>query len=122
MNRNIVDLTKLLLFEDDDEEEQILGMLFLLPHKRKNTREMISNRNKEGVYNLLIKKYLFTEEDQFVKYFRVSTTLFYSILNQISPDITSPPCNRTPHPISAEQKLCISLRYFFSSNVQSSSL
>lgn len=68
---------------------------------------MILNRNDEGVYNLLITKYLMSEEDQFMKYFRISSNLFYKILHRISDQISTAPTFRVPKPISAEQKLCV---------------
>lgn len=109
MNRNRIEFAKRFLLEDDEDDE-VIELLFSLPFKRKSTQEMILNRNNEGTYNLLIKKYLMTDEDKFMKFFRVSPLLFSTILDYISDEITSEPCNRTPKPISAAQKLCVTLR------------
>lgn len=104
-------LIEFFLLHDDEEEEMTLELLlFMSMHKRKKTHEMIVNREKEGAFCLLVQKYLLTEEDKFVKYFRVSSNLFYMILEHISCDLVSKPCNRNPNPISAEQKLCLTLR------------
>lgn len=108
MNRRRLKIAKYLLIDDD--EEDILELLALMPNKRKKTHEMILNRDSEGAFNILIKKYLLTTEDLFVKYFRVTPYLFYMILENISAEITTTPCNRNPNPISAEQKLCLTLR------------
>lgn len=99
------------MFLLDDECDELFVLLQLIRFKRKSVREMILNRESEGVYNLLIKKYLMSEDDQFVKYFRVNMGLFYNILDHISCEITTAPTNRIQKPISAEQKLCVTLRY-----------
>lgn len=108
-NRNRNEIAKRFLL-DDDEDDEIIELLFSLPFKRKSTHEMILNRDNEGTYNLLIKKYLMTDEDKFVKFFRVDPRLFNTILDHISHEITTSPCNPTPKPISAAQKLCVTLR------------
>lgn len=96
----------------DEEDECIIDMIQLFSKaKRRKTHEMIVNREIEGSFNILIKKYLVSEEDQFVKYFRVTPKIFYSILEYINDDISSLPYNRVLKPISSEQKLCVALRY-----------
>lgn len=72
---------------------------------------MITNRKTEGSFENLIKKYLMSEDDQFVKYFRVTPRIFYMILENIQHEIDTLPCNRVKDPISAQQKLCVTLRY-----------
>lgn len=109
MQRNLERIADICLLDDEDDDATV-DLLLLIPFKRKSTREMILNREKEGTFNMLIKKYLLSEEDEFMKYFRVSRNLFHTILDHISADITSEPSNRTPMPISAEQKLCVTLR------------
>lgn len=111
MRARLFQLAEFVLF-DDDEDELLLQLLPQIPFKRKKTHDIILNRNKEGVFNLLINKYLMTDDDKFVQYFRVSLTLFHNILDEISSDITTPPCNRHPIPISPAQKLCLTLRFF----------
>lgn len=108
------EIVQMFLLDDDSEELELLELIevFLLA-KRRKTCEKILNRDQEGAYNVLIEKYLITDEDRFVRYFRISITLYNEILNRIRNDITTQPCNRIPNPISAEQKLCITLRYFF---------
>lgn len=108
MNRNRIEMARQFLFDGDDED--ILNLFCLFPRQRKSTHAMIMSRDEEGVYNLLIKKYLMTDDDKFMGYFRVSPTLFQTILNQITDEITTTPSNRIPKPISGEQKLCVALR------------
>lgn len=80
--------------------------------KRNGINPIIKNRDTEGVYKILIRNHLLTFEDTFQKYFRVTPNIFHTILSRIRDDISTKPCNRVPHPISAEQKLCLTLRYF----------
>lgn len=112
MDSRQIQLLKFMLCDDDDRDFfELYRLIRLLFQKRRKTRQMISNRSAEGAFNILIEKYLKTEEDQFVQYFRVSSRLFYSILDHISNDITKPPSYRVTNPISAEQKLCLTLRF-----------
>jgi len=50
-------------------------------------------------------------EIKFREFFRVSRDIFHLILTEIKEDITTRSCNRWQTPISAEQKLCLTLRY-----------
>lgn len=111
MKRNKDTLNFIALLFDDDEDS-LLEILQCIPFcKRNKTRELIANREKEGAFYILISKYLFTEEDNFMKYFRLSPHLFNQILESIRNDITTKSCKRVSNPISAEQKLCLTLRY-----------
>lgn len=56
-------LAALALF-DDDEDLVMLQLLSQLAFKRKCAHEMILSREKEGAFNLLIKKYLMTNDDK----------------------------------------------------------
>jgi hypothetical protein len=64
----------------------------------------------EGYYCTLIGRYLMDSEIKFREFFRVSRDTFHLILTEIKEDITRS-CNRWQTPISAEQKLCLTLRY-----------
>jgi len=50
-------------------------------------------------------------ETKFREFFRVLRDIFLFILTEIREDITTRSCNRWQTPISAEQKLCLTLRY-----------
>lgn len=108
-----IQMLKFLLCDDDDDQDlfALYRLFHSLPRKRRKTRQMILNRDTEGAFTMLIQKYMKSDEDEFVQYFRVTQTLFYFILDHISIDITSPISYRVPNPISAEQKLCVTLRY-----------
>lgn len=112
MDSHQIQMVNFILCDDDELDIFEFYRLFrLLPQKRRKTRQMISNRNTEGAFNILVQKYLKSDEEEFVQYFRVTQTLFYFILSHISSDITTPPSYRVPNPISAEQKLCVTLRF-----------
>lgn len=110
MNQSRCDIVKIFLLDDEEEEDFFLKLMGLMPNKRRSIHPMILNRDSEGAFAILVKKYLMTDEDKFVKFFRVDAKLFYTILENIQNDITTPSSNRNPNPISAEQKLCITLR------------
>lgn len=101
----------MLLDDEDDNVLETLQIMCLLKKRKSLMHEMISKRDKEGLFNILITKYLFSDEDKFVKFFRITPHIFNNVLENIRQDITSLPCNSNVNPISAEQKLCIVLRY-----------
>lgn len=97
---------------DDFEEDFSKFLVEFLQKDRCKTHPIIENRISEGAYSILIKKYLMSEDDKFIKYFRVTPYVFQTILNEIRNEISTQPCNRVRNPICAEQKLCVALRYF----------
>jgi hypothetical protein len=68
-------------------------------------------KKDEGYYSTLIGRYLMDSEMKFREFFRVSRDIFHLILKEIKEDITIRSCNRWQTLISAEQKLCLMLRY-----------
>lgn len=104
----LVNLLTIFYFEDESLHE----LLQILPEvKRRKTHKMIENRNKEGAFSILVQRYLLSEDDKFIEYFRVSPNLFHRIHEHIRDQIETIPCNRVQHPISSQQKLCLALRY-----------
>lgn len=102
----------LMFFDDDEEEQCVLNFLQTeCSAKRRKTHEMIKKRDIEGAYNILVRKYLLTEEDKFVKYLRITPHLFGRILENIGELISTMPTNKVVKPISPQQKLCVALRY-----------
>lgn len=92
-----------LLFDDEDECPDQHS-------KRRKTHNLISSREREGAFAILIEKYLFSNEDKFVQYFRVTPHMFDRILNHIKDDIVKTPYNRVKNTINPRQKLCLALR------------
>jgi len=56
-------------------------------------------------------RYLMDSEMKYREFFRVLRDIFHLILAEIKEDITTRSCNQWQTPISAEQKLCLTLRY-----------
>ena len=73
--------------------------------------DIFKKRKDEGYYSTLIGRYLMDSEMKFGEFFRVSRDIFHLILTEIKEDITTRSCNRWQTPISAEQRLCLTLRY-----------
>lgn len=99
----------LLLFDDDEEDDNLLLMRYA---QRKRTHEMFLNRESEGAYQILVSRYLIDDEEKFIQFFRINRATFFHILDSIREDISTKPYNRHKNPISAEEKLCIALRYY----------
>jgi hypothetical protein len=89
----------------EDEEDDLL--IYCMGESAKG---IFKKRKDEGYYSTLIGRYLMDSEIKFREFFRVSRDIFHLILPEIKEDITRS-CNRWQTPISAEQKLCLTLRY-----------
>lgn len=96
------------LLEEEFEDEDVLILNSL--KKRNTTDSIFKSRRIEGVFEILIKRHLFNNEKKFQEYFRLSRSLFKSVLNSIKSDINKEPY-RNRKPISPEEKLCITLRF-----------
>jgi hypothetical protein len=73
--------------------------------------DILKKRKDEGYDCPLIGRYLLDIEMKCREFFRVSRDIFYLILTEIKEYITTRSCNQWQSPISAEQKLCVTLRY-----------
>ena len=94
----------IILEEKDDDDILIYCMC-------EGAKDIFKKRKDEGYYSTLIGRYLMDSEIKFREFFRVSKDIFHLILTEIKEDITTRSCNRWQTPISAEQKLCRTLRY-----------
>ncbi|XP_050307518.1 uncharacterized protein LOC126744204 [Anthonomus grandis grandis] len=106
MNSN--KLIALLLLEEEEEEELVLATL---KGSNRPVDKLFLFRNTEGAFNITVQRRLFGNESKFREYFRLSTELFELVLSFVKDDISKKPTNRIKCPISAEEKLCITLRY-----------
>jgi hypothetical protein len=94
----------IILEEEEDDDLLIYCM-------GEGAKDIFKKRKDEGYYSTLIGRYLMDSEIKFREFFRVSRDVFHLILTEIKEDITTRRCNRWQTPISAEQKLCLTLRY-----------
>lgn len=95
--------------QEEDEDEEDLFLLHLA--RKKNPIDAIfKSRKKEGAFEILIKRHLFQNDKKFKEYFRLSISLFQTVLNYIKSDIDKIPY-RNRNPISPEEKLSITLRF-----------
>ncbi|XP_063219239.1 uncharacterized protein LOC134531043 [Bacillus rossius redtenbacheri] len=91
---------------EEDADDDLLLSCFL-----EDDSDIFRRREDEGCYSVLILRHLIDNETKFREYFRVSTEIFDTILGFVKEDITRLQCNRVKRPISAEQKLCLTLRF-----------
>lgn len=96
------------LLLDDSEEIEALENLRQLNSRK--VFKLFLDRPKFGFYHNLVNEYMFDEETRFLKYFHITKHIFDQILACIRNDIETKPCNRHPNPISAEDKLLLTLR------------
>lgn len=107
---------------EDDDEDLFLILLLFCSDIRSDVKDIFKNRNSEGSYEILIKRYLMDDETLFVTYFRLSKNLFYKVVNLIKDDISLPRRfgGSKQKILSAEQKLCITLRFLITGDTQTS--
>jgi len=94
-----------MLLEEIEGEEMLIDQV-----SSKNVHNMFRKRKEEGFFSVLIEKHLFRDEKKFREFFRLSWEQFNYVLNLIEDDIKSNPCNRVKEPISAAEKLAVTLR------------
>lgn len=88
-----------------------LYCIYLKKLKQSQKREVdifFKNRGEEGAFEILIEKYLTDNDTKFAEYFRLTPAEFEIVYNATLIDLE--PRRQNKNPISARQKLCISLR------------
>lgn len=98
---------RLLLLEEIDEEDAIIRRFL---KNKKSIHNMFLGRKSEGFFSILIEKHIFRDETKFREFFRLSWEQFIYVLNLIEDDIKCNPSNRVSEPITAAEKLAVTLR------------
>lgn len=93
------------------EFRELVALILLLKKKRRSPHKLYRLRADEGAVNILIDRHLMDDDTMFRQYFRVSPYLFSKILNVVKSDMELAPTTWVPKPITAHQKLCLTLRY-----------
>lgn len=96
-----LDVALLVVLNGEESEEDI--------HRRSES-DLFKKRTAEGAYQILICRHLYTNENKFREYFRLTPVLFDYVLGYIKEDLCSKPTNRVHNPLTPEQKLCLLLR------------
>lgn len=78
--------------------------------KSRDINKIYKNREQEGTFKVLVERHLKENDSQFREYFRLTPYEFNEVLSSIRVDIDPMPTNFINNPISAEHKLCITLR------------
>lgn len=104
-NNNII--CEILREEEDFEDELLLRMI---PEQRNSFNSIVSTRKTEGFFKQLIEGHLFNNDTKFREFFRINKEQFYFILSLVKKDLTKEPTMRVPEPISADEKLALTLR------------
>lgn len=102
-------LIKCILLEEADDDEAMF-LWYLEQEKRNGHDPLFSSRSAEGYYEILINGYLRNNENKFREFFRLNRRQFDFILNIIKDDLTLNPTFFVRKPISAGEKLAVTLR------------
>lgn len=103
-------ITAQLLMEEAEDEDILL--LSLIPKKRRKVHNMFVQRKNEGCFSTLITRHLIDDETKFKEYFRLTRCQFNEILHLVSAEIEKAPSKCVKRPITAREKLALTLRYF----------
>jgi len=101
-------IVKLLLLQEVEEEQAIIK--HVLSNKKNEVHEIYLTRETEGFFSVLIEKHLWRDETKFREFFRLSWDQFNYILNLIEEDITTNASIKVQKPITAAEKLAVTLR------------
>lgn len=93
-----------------DIETFLLCERVIEANKVRDINELYKNRNRDGAFNLLVDRHLKEHDIEFREYFRLTPYEFNDVLRAIRMDIQPVPTNFITNPISAEHKLCLTLR------------
>lgn len=97
--------------EFEDDLDFLVATLYQEEIKKRNTpHAMYKQRNAEGAYNVLVERHLLDDDTKFQRYFRLTPHLFHRVLSKIEPELKKEPTTWVQKPITARQKLCITLR------------
>lgn len=88
-----------------------VGIMSALKKERKIPHKLYKLRMYDSAFNVLIVRHLLDDDTKFKEYFRMSPRLFSRILNEITDDVEGSATTWVKKPISAHEKLCITLRY-----------
>uniref|UniRef100_A0A6P7GZ90 Uncharacterized protein LOC114344098 isoform X2 n=1 Tax=Diabrotica virgifera virgifera TaxID=50390 RepID=A0A6P7GZ90_DIAVI len=113
---NKVDVAALDTFKSEIKEEPNRESPDYLDLKEVSIKTEIEDETKlmpfeEKQQNEKVERRLFQNEEKFREYFRLCMDLFETVLRYIRDDITKKPYKKRQHPISAEEKLSVTLRY-----------
>jgi len=98
-----------LLLKEEEEEEKLL-FSYLNPKKKKKVDILYQSRSNEGFFEILIERHLLNNEPKFREFFRVNRQQFDYLLSLVKFELTKPPSNRVKKPITAAEKLSLTLR------------
>nr|CAH7738997.1 unnamed protein product [Callosobruchus chinensis] len=80
-----LDVALLVVLDGEDSEEE--------KHRRSES-DLFKKRSIEGAYQILICRHLYTNDNKFREYFRLTPALFDYVLGYIKEDLCSKPTNR----------------------------
>lgn len=96
------------LFVEEVDDEEVMEMLFA---PRVSTHDIFTTREEEGYFRILINNHLKIDDTLFSEFFRLSKDQFQFVESLIRQDLTKSSTNRNPYPITAQEKLALTLRY-----------
>ncbi|CAI6365914.1 unnamed protein product [Macrosiphum euphorbiae] len=98
---------KLLLLHEAEEEEAIIQ--YILTNEKNKVHQMFLSRKTEGFFNIIIEKHLWRDGKKCREFFQLNWDQFNYVLNLIEEDIKTSPSIKVPEPITAAEKLAVTL-------------
>lgn len=104
-------ILKLLLLQEVEEENATIRLI--LSNNKNEVHQMFLAWKTEEFFSVLIEKHLWKDEKKFREFFRLSWDQFNFVLNIIEEDVKTNPSIKVPQPITAAEKLHVTLKYIW---------
>ncbi|KAJ8939899.1 hypothetical protein NQ318_023239 [Aromia moschata] len=111
VSKNKQKAVALMLLQDQILQEEIEILYVIRSTRRSPSSQLFKRRSSEGAFKLLIHRHLLDDEVKFKEYFRFTRQQFSFLLDLVQDDLGTEPYNRVRNPISAAEKLGLTLRF-----------
>jgi len=91
--------------------DEVISFSYLMSKKRKTTDDIFKNRKTEGCFEILINRYLMSNQVKFREYFRINYEQLNFLLSLVEEKLYVEPTNRVKNPMLPVEKLAVTLRY-----------
>lgn len=103
-------LLAVLLLEEEDDDAVLVADFEGRKRKREKVKALFKTRNIEGYSSILVANHLLGDVQTFRQFFRLNKDQVDFVLTLVGTDLTKQSCRRVPSPISAQEKLLLTLR------------
>lgn len=100
-----VNTLAMLMIEEEEAEVEMIQI-----SQRCDANALYVNRKSEGYFATTIQNHFVNDDELFRRFFRLNRPQFNFVLSLVGDDLKRKSTNAVPEPISAEQRLAVTLR------------